>query len=174
MPSTETMIIEFDVSKLKIQMETRKWCTLPYPGHANGCPNYNKRDTCPPNAPVLWKYFNLAKPVAFVIVKFNLGEHIIRMYKKHPHWSYRQAKCCLYWQGKVRKILREDTKAFMKNRYYNQFTDCPEAMGVNVLRTCNVLGVPIKRNPVDFVYKVCMIGYKQDYEVCQTLLRLSE
>ncbi len=39
------------------------------------------------------------------------------------------------------------------------FTLCPEAMGVNVFRTLHAHGVPIRKNPLDTVYKVAMIGY---------------
>ena len=56
------MIIE-EITKIKILRvkrnsitftpKTHIWCTLPYPGHKNGCPNYDKNPLCPPNIKIM-------------------------------------------------------------------------------------------------------------------------
>ncbi len=82
------------------------------------------------------------------------------MKEKHPEWSDRQARCCLYWQGSVRKQLREETKKFAdKNGMV--YTLIPEAMGVNVIATARKLGVPIKAKPDDMIYKIALVGYSK-------------
>jgi hypothetical protein len=83
------------------------------------------------------------------------------MRKDNPDASERTLACCLYWQGHVRKILRPAVKKVMKEEGYDLMTEVPEAMGVNVLRTLNLLGIPIKRIPRPYVYKVAMLGYKK-------------
>jgi hypothetical protein len=54
--------------------------------------------------------------------------------------------------------------AAIKKCFYNDtvHTLCPEAMGLNVIRTLRKLGVPIVSRPRDIVYKVAMFGYKKD------------
>lgn len=135
------------------------WCLWSYPGHSKGCPNYGKKEICPPNAPLVDKFFDLSKPHWFIIVSFDLGAHVERMFLKHPDWSMRQARCVLYWQGTANKSLRLKTEAFCKNTDLI-YTYCPEAMGVHCIKTAKSLGIPIKTRPKDIVYKMSMVGYK--------------
>ena len=34
-----------EVKELVIDMRAREWCKMTYPGHPNGCPNYDHKDT---------------------------------------------------------------------------------------------------------------------------------
>ena len=145
------------VGKIVIDYRARDWCKLPYPDHPLGCPNYGLRDTCPPNAPLIKDYFDLSQPLWLIVVEFNLAEHISRMKQKHPNWSDRQAKCVLYWQGAVNKELRLQTSHFAANNGL-AYTLCPEAMGVQVIKTAKLLGIPIQPRPTDYVYKVAILG----------------
>ncbi len=152
------MIIEATGS-LVINMKARDWCLLPYPGHPKGCPNYGKKAICPPLIKTIDRVFDLRGPYWFVIEKFDLAAHAERMKEKNPEWSDRQCRCVLYWQGGVKKRLRERTKFEMVGRLGTISTDCPEAMGVNVILTLRRLGIPIKTKPDQIVYKVALIGY---------------
>ncbi len=80
------------------------------------------------------------------------------MKAKHPQWSDRQAKCVLYWQGGVNKALREECQLYVSQRCGLVYNLCPEAMGVNVIKTCKAIGLPIKPRPVDTVFKVGLLG----------------
>jgi predicted metal-binding protein len=157
------MITQIKIEDLFITDKTWEWCQLPYPDHPKGCPNYGKKVGCPPQCPKLSEYFDTKKTMWLVITEFNLGEWANKMKEKHPNWSDRQARCCLYWQGKCRKRLKEGLAA-IKKCFYNDtvHTLCPEAMGLNVIRTLRKLGVPIVSRPRDIVYKVAMFGYKKD------------
>ena len=137
-----------------IDLRTRDWCKLPYPGHPKGCPNYGKRLTCPPEAP-LFEEVGIP-PYILVGVKFDLEEWVNYMKKKHPNWSDRQARCCLYWQGKVRKRLREECEKIINKGVVVYYI--PEAMGVDVFRTCTEVGIKLERNPQKFVWKIAIIG----------------
>lgn len=150
-----------DVSgKLVIDLRAREWCKLPYPKHPRGCPNYDSgRDTCPPNAPLVFDKFDLNKQHWFAIVDFNLKEFKERMRLLHPCWSERQLGCCLYWQGGVRKRLREFAGNFVMENMGTEFSTCPEAMGVHVINTLKKFNIPIKKDIDDTVFKVAMIGY---------------
>jgi len=150
------MIIKVN-NKLCIDLRAREWCKLPYPNHSKGCPCYGKKDTCPPKIKIVGEIFNLNKDLWFVIEKFDLKVHAVRMKQKHPNWSDKQCKCVLYWQAGVRKKLRILTEEFVKDKDYI-WTNCPEAMGVNVFKTFHKLGLVMKRNP-DIVNKVALVGF---------------
>ncbi|MBD3261395.1 MAG: hypothetical protein GF334_06870 [Candidatus Altiarchaeales archaeon] len=145
--------------ELSIDMRARQWCELPYPNHPKGCPNYNKRKTCPPIVSTVKERFDLQKPLWVGVVDFDLAAHMERMREKHPDWSARQLACVLYWQAGVNRRLKDLTLSFHKKNKGTIYTLCPEAMGVHVLKTMRRLGFNIRRNPTQIVYKVSLIGY---------------
>ena len=147
------------IEDLRINLKARDWCRLPYPDHPKGCPNYNHKATCPPKVCLVSDYFDLTEPLYLVAVHFDLGTHIQRMLGTHPKWSKRQARCVLYWQAGVNKGLAHEAQelcGFFRNGY--GYTTCPEAMGVNVIATAQVCGIPIQTKPTDTVYKVAFVG----------------
>jgi len=148
----------FNLDDVIIDSRVRGWCKLPYPNHPRGCPNYGKRAVCPPQAPLFKNILN--PPFLLIGVRFNLGEWAERMKKRHPDWSDRQARCCLYWQGKVRKRLREECERLASNNQIICYT--PEAMGVHVFETCFHVGITLERNPQKFVWKIAIIGWKKN------------
>jgi predicted metal-binding protein len=137
----------------------RNWCRLPYPGHPNGCPNWNQRDECPPKVSLVSDRFDLLKDHWFIVVEFNLAQHRKEMLEKHPNWSLKQANCCLYWQGGVRKQLKDLCKLMQEHNNQLIYTLIPEAMGVNVFKTMQKHGIILKRNPSDTLYKIALLGY---------------
>jgi len=145
----ETMAIDYNV---------RNWCTMPYPGHSKGCPNFGKKETCPPKIGLIDNLFDLSKEHWFAVVKFDLAGQVNRMANIHPEWSDRQCRCCLYWQGGVRKNLKKLCNKFLSSKSGLTFSFCPEAMGVNVFRTFHRNGIMMRKNPKDIVYKVALIG----------------
>lgn len=142
------------LSTVILDSDTRIWCKLSYPNHSRGCPNYGKREICPPQAPL----FNdiVKKPFLLVGVRFNLSEWAKHLKEKYPKWSDKQARCCLYWQNTVRKRLREECeKLSSKNK---RILYVPEANGVHVFKTCETVGIILERNPKVFVWKIAIIG----------------
>lgn len=146
-----------------INDSVRNLCFKAYRGHPKGCPNFSKRDICPPKAPRIADCFDLSKRVMAVCVHFNIGQHIEKMRVKHPEWSDRQCACCLYWQGTVRKWLRKEvaynlsrTALFDGGELIS--TDCPEAMGVDVTATMKQSGIILEWPPKKIVRKIAFIG----------------
>lgn len=153
------MIIEV-TGTLARQHQTREWCRLPYPGHPDGCPNYNHSVLCPPRVATVDEVFDLSKPHWFVIVSFDMAAHVKTMSEKHPKWSDRQLRCCLYWQNTVRKNLGIEILGFMATKSGGTIaTMIPEAMGVNVFRTCHRHGLMLRKDPKEIVYKIALVGY---------------
>lgn len=153
-----------------IDNSVRELCTKPYPGHLKGCPNHGKRPSCPPQAPLLKDILILHPDVPIYIVwnKFPLWEHVAKLKYKHPDWSDRQLYCCLYWQGKARKQLREEVQDVLiakRNIIGMPFgppligLSCPEAQGVNVTATMKAAGVNLEWPPREFAYQVALVGY---------------
>jgi hypothetical protein len=129
-------------------------CALPYPGHRRGCPNLGKKEGCPPCYPLFWDKFDLSKPVFAIVNEFDLEAHVLRMKLRHPDWSDRQLRNCLYWQPKARKCLRTMAAAFRFDHpgYAVEFT--PEARGVNVTETLHEAGLDLEWPPVKVARQV--------------------
>lgn len=159
--------------QLVIDIRARDWCRMRYPNHPQGCPNYGRRSSCPPAAPLIADFIDITREMRLAVVDFDLAAHAERMRRGHPAWTERQARCCLYWQNGVRDLLRGAMANFvaMMDPTGLVATDCPEAMGVQVIRTAQKLGVPIHPRPRDIVYKIGLIGcrggsHKYKKEVC--------
>lgn len=153
-------VIFIDVTgKLVINLRAREWCKLPYPGHPHGCPNYGKRDTCPPKAPIVIDVFDLSKPHWFIVEEFDLKSHMDRMKWLHPNWTERQLACCLYWQNTVRSNLMSGIRFFMQDHPEVIYTLLPEAMGVQVILTARKAGIPIEIKPKKMIHKIALVGY---------------
>lgn len=148
----------------------RKLCFKAYPGHPKGCPNFNKRDICPPNAPLFEMHYDMNKKFLAVVTEFNLEQHIQRMKDLHPKWSDKQRACCLYWQGTARKVLKQEIKDTIKRDSLFDgctvtVTDCPEAMGVDVTATMAEVGIILEWPPRKIVRKIAFIGTLRDAEL---------
>lgn len=146
--------------------DTAKWCKLPYPDHPKGCPNFNKREGCPPNAPnfgelIEWPYY-------LVYYKFDLEAQEKRMLQKHPNWSKRQARCCLYWQRRVIKELLADAWGLLLELEFHtkdSYTviENPEGAGIDLFKTCKLARIELERDYLNqrFVYKMVVVGKTQ-------------
>ncbi len=149
-------------NELVLDMGAREWCRLPYHNHPKGCPNFGKRSTCPPQAPLFQDFIDISKPMLLVVVGFKLREHIELMRHKHPGWTEYQLRCVLYWQGGVKSILKRAVKSALRVYPHMVSTDCPEAMGVHVIDTAKHWYDNIKWIPEDIAYKIAICGEPQE------------
>lgn len=137
----------------------RNLCRKPYYNHKRGCPNYGKKDGCPPKAPPFDDVYNSSKPVYAIFSIFDFKGYINRMRRKHPDWSRRQLECCLYWQGTARKALKIEIEHFRKifpSEYV--ITRCPEGMGVLVTNTMRQVGIELEWPPQNVTYQIAFAG----------------
>ena len=154
-----------------IDPDVRQLCRHPYPGHRNGCPNFSRRATCPPYAPLFDRIIDMAEPVFAIWTIFDLKSHIEGMKLKHPDWSKRQLECCLYWQGRARKNLENEIHGFCWDHFLDAVWDgnsgsyteplvirCPEATGINVTETMKSIGEILEWPPTTKTYQVAIIG----------------
>ena len=143
---------------LIVWYETSEWCKLPYPRHPSGCPNFGKREDCPPKASKFWAL--IKAPYFLVGICFNLHQHIEKMRENHPDWSEAQLKCLLYWQNTVNKRLRQLGLKVASQIPNSMILFKPEANGVDVFKTAENVGIYLERNPQFFVWKIAIIGVK--------------
>lgn len=145
-----------------IKPSVRELCQRPYQDHPRGCPNYGKRRSCPPATPLLGEALDLEEPVYAVYNAFDLAGHVARMRERHPGWSLRQARCCLYWQGTARKQLRLKVEAFRRQVERGglpwRLVNAPEAYGVDVTATMASIGIHLEWPPETVAYQVALIG----------------
>ena len=142
---------------IMMDCDTADLCKRPYPGHKRGCPNYGKRDSCPPK---VWRWdesFRHNSKCTVIWITFPFGKHVTKMQFKHPDWSKRQLECCLYWQGTARKALRSEVGRFL-SQSSNTWTVfyVPEAHGVNVTSTMAELGHTIEWPPIHRTFHVAI------------------
>ena len=148
----------FSLVKPVIDFSVRLLCYKAYPGHKRGCPNYDRRYSCPPKCPKINQVINLKKPIYIIWNMFDFYKHCQKMLSLHPKWSDRQVKCCLYWQGKARKQLQNEIRKFRQDHPNNQVLYPPEAYGINITGTMKTIGIKLEWPPINFTYQVAIAG----------------
>lgn len=141
-----------------VNYRVRSLCFKPYPNHPKGCPNYKECSRCPPQAPLVRDVLDLERPVWAIYNAFDIGAHIASMKLKHPSWSDRQLRNCLYWQPGARKSLRAEIRAFLKEHQGMIVADTPEAMGVDVSATMASCGIFLEWPPSSLAHQVVLAG----------------
>ena len=151
------MIIPLNSVKFDIRARNGTWCTLSYPNHKKGCPNFPK---CVKERSSFLDY-ELDRYEWYAVVKeFDLLAHAKRMKEKHPHWTERQCRNLLYWQNSIRSKLRKETEKFADNPD-DIILDIPEANGIDIFKTMANHGIKLQRNP-DLVRKIMLVGKRNE------------
>lgn len=149
-----------------INKKVRGLCCRPYPLHPRGCPNFKKKDGCPPAAPLLGDFFDLSRPTYVIWNLFDIGKHVRLMSRRHPEWSQRQLYCCLYWQPRARAQLNLEISEFKRSLKKSEsagleITKCPEAMGLDVTSTMSsALDIDLEWPPLEVAYQIAFAGYR--------------
>lgn len=133
-----------------LQQHPPRLCRQAYPGHPKGCP---KTRRCATIALPLHEISN--PPYVAVWEDFDLATHAARMLAKHPHWTDRQCRNSLYWQGAVRARVRRFCRSLGTGWWW---TICPEIHGVNVTATLASVGVHLEWPPIRWTRVVALIG----------------
>jgi len=145
-----------------IDHSVRALCSLPYPGHESGCPNYGTRDICPPNAPLFDEWFDLSKPVYAVYITFDLAAHVDKLRAKHPSWTEEQLTDWHLWYVEARNALRASVADFLAKYPQYSVVKCPEAMGVNITATAKNAGIELEwKQPITTIHRIALAGIKK-------------
>jgi predicted metal-binding protein len=145
-----------------IDYSVRRLCYKPYHNHPNGCPNYGKKEGCPPGAEFYHNVYDLSEPVYAICNAFDIKSHIDNMRELHPKWSEYQLRCCLYWQTGARRHLGIHIKEFYREygTLYHAET-CPEAMGVDLVSTMAKVGIKLIFPPTEIAYQIALAAIRK-------------
>ncbi len=145
---SEPVVVVIDLGR------SRAWCGRPYVGHPKGCPNFGRKPQCPPIVGLFEKMYQ--KKVRVVAVGMDFEEYLKQRKNKFPKLSDRGLRNPLYWQGHLRaelkKLVRENVEEGEEALLW------PEAMGVDVTRTCKKVGIILEWPPKNWVYKVAVLA----------------
>ncbi|HWP96440.1 MAG TPA: hypothetical protein VN426_06285 [Syntrophomonadaceae bacterium] len=137
----------------------------PYYNHPKGCPNFGKKQGCPPTAPLYEQIYNLAQPVYAIINEFDMTSHVEQLNEKlkakGKEWSEHQLRCVLYWQPKARKQLEQHITGFLRDHPGYSVERCPEAMGVDITETLAHVEINLEWPPLTVAYQVALAGIRK-------------
>jgi predicted metal-binding protein len=157
--------------------ETHKWCQRGYKGNEGGCPNYGKKELCPPHSAFLGGFIDLYSQFYLLVCGLDLITYKEIRASRHPQWSERQLEHPYYWQGSIKKILRREIlnvlKLNPKKKLYLSGTGSGfstkelkrfqkkiysmESLGINVFSTLRLNHIRIEKEPKTNLKMVCLI-----------------
>lgn len=141
-----------------IDYKLRGLCGRSYRKHPKGCPNFGKKNYCPPKVGFFDKYF---QPLARVVaVGMNFEDYKEKRKKDHPNWTEWQLVNPLYWQGMMKARLKQLATYELEELKDKDLVvvNVPEAMGVNLTETCKRAGLILEWPPTKMVYKVILLA----------------
>ena len=135
-----------------------RWCTLPYPGHRNGCPNFGKYEDCPPRAPYFLDVYKSEGFVAFM--RFDFGEFLSKKKEIHPDWTERALRNPWHFQGHLDSKLRNFVISELDKPEFKNFqvVTSPEAMAVNIHLTARRAGIELEWPPRNNMFRIALIA----------------
>ena len=142
-------------------LSPRSMCITPYKNHKNGCPNYGKLPTCPPNIPCMYDQIFDISDVYAVVTKFYLEEYFNQRRKKRPDLPEGQIRNIRNWQPIALKENDYAISEFYKeNENLSEYvsTRLLECMGVDVVNTMKEVGVYIKFPVEEIAYRVSFVA----------------
>lgn len=154
------MIIELNPEIIPYDKKFQFLCRCPYHRHPRGCPNYGKKEGCPPGQPLINAVFDFQKNIYLVYTEFDLASHAAKMKKLYPHWSEYQIYCVLYWQPLARKFQRQEEEKALREFNLDYICCSPEAHGVNVTELMRRIGVILEWPPRNTTRLVSLAGFK--------------
>jgi len=136
------MIVKINPQNIVYAKSFQGLCRHPFYGHGHGCPNFNKKQGCPPQAPLVNEALDFSRDVYLIFTEFNVGEFAEKTRQSHPGWkSERQWYNPRYWQLRARKFQRKEEAVAVKNNNLDIILRKPEANGVNVTKLMADYGV---------------------------------
>ena len=141
--------------------QPRSMCIRPYKKHTEGCPNFGKLPTCPPNVPCMYDQIFDVSDVYAVVTKFYLEEYFNKRRMNRPDLAEGQIRNIRVWQPiaikendwAISEFYREnpDKKDYIASRLL-------ECLGVDVINTMKEVGVEIKFPVTEYAYRVAFVA----------------
>ena len=109
-------------------------CTQQYYKHKKGCPNFNKKDGCPPKISHISQEYDISS-IHLLYVKFPFLDYVSARGEIHTDWNLRQLANQRHWQNHLRSTLDMYWGSIREEYPYYKKIQNPEGQGVNVEET---------------------------------------
>ena len=142
-------------------LSPRSMCVRPYKNHPEGCPNFGKLPTCPPNIPCMFDQTFDMDDVYAVVTKFDLASYFQSRRERRPDLAEGQIRNLRAWQPKAIKendlAIKDFYEEYPSKKSYIA-TRLLECMGVDVIGTMREVGVNITFPVKDYAYRVAFLA----------------
>ena len=158
-------IKKINPKKLIISPEVQSYCLKKSKSFPRGCPNYGKKEGCPPQ-PLIDKIFDLEKELYLIYTEFNVLDFANNMKNKHPNWTEKQCYNPRFWQGTARVQHKKELELFQEKYPQTTIDRCPEAHGINVhILMQREAKIKLEWPPRNLTRIVSLGGYSQNPEL---------
>jgi len=132
------------------------WCSLPYPGHPEGCPNFPE---CIQERPHIDEYEGYEW--FGVVRRYDLDAHAEEMRTLHPDWPESELRNDQEWQDELVSELRKEAEAFANLSKGDVILERPEGHGVDMWATMAGNGIKLETNSPGIIHKIVIVGKKR-------------
>ncbi|MBU3913431.1 MAG: DUF2284 domain-containing protein [Nanoarchaeota archaeon] len=139
------MIVKIRSDIVSFGEYVQNFCKNKYPQHSSGCPNYGKKNGCPP-CELIDSVLDFEKDIYLIYTEFNIGEFAQKMRVRFPGWSERQCFNSRLWQGKARKEHNLELERF-REKFHLDIVLQPERKGVDINLLFIRLGMKLEWPP---------------------------
>ena len=167
------MFAQINPGQVIVDRKFQGLCCSPFYGHPRGCPNFGKKEGCPPQKFLENELLDFSRELFVVYTRFNLSHFAEKMWEKHPDWRAHPRQLCnpRQWQPHTRMLHRQDKAEFLELYPSMHVDSSPEARGVNLTQVMNSVGIELDWNwppksviAKDFsapayVYTISLAGY---------------
>lgn len=134
------MIVKIDVRDLEISRSYQCMCLKKSSSFRQGCPNYGKKEGCPPRN-LFDEDYDLNSPIYLIATDFNLTKQADRIRITHPDWTEKAIYNPRYWQNTARRIHSGEISDFLKENPEYTIEKSPEGAGINIDKLCRDYGI---------------------------------
>lgn len=131
-------------------------CTKEYPKHKKGCPNFNRKQGCPPNILHISQQYDL-ESINMLLVRFPFLYYTDLKQQDHPDWSLRELSNQRHWQNHLKGTLNKYWKNIKKEYPEYKLIRNPEGQGVNVEETLKELNIELQWPKIDEYEEICEV-----------------
>jgi len=154
-------IIQINPKIIEYSQKIQTYCFKKGGSFRKGCPNYGKKQGCPPNQPLINKIFDFDKPIYLIYTNFDVKEIAERMAQKHPEWTEKQCYNSRYWQQTARNLHEKEIEKFLEKNKQVIVKKSPEAHGVNIHSLMwQATKIKLEWPPRNLTRLVSLAGYK--------------
>ncbi len=140
------MIIQIKREDLEISRKYQAACLKCGGSFRHGCPNYGKKEGCPPRR-LFSEDYDLDKLIYLISTDFDLEPHTGKIRETHPNWTEKAVYNPRYWQATARKLHALDVENFLLGHSGYVVERTPEGSGINVDALCRKFGIVLEWPP---------------------------